>query len=70
MENCKTMGPDNVSMKVQKCLGDNGISWLTKLFNEMMKSKNLPDEWRKSTLLSIYKNKVDIILQITEGLSS
>ena len=39
MENGKTVGPNNVSMKVWKCLGEKGISWLTKLFNMIMKSK-------------------------------
>ena len=34
--------------------------WLTKLFNEILRSKKMSDEWRKSTLVPIYKDKGDI----------
>ncbi|KAL5193749.1 LINE-1 retrotransposable element ORF2 protein [Glycine soja] len=37
-----------------------GLEWLTKLFNEIMRSKRMPEEWRRSTLVPIYKNKGDI----------
>ena len=36
------------------------MTWLTKLFNEILRSKKMPDDWRKSTLVPIYKNKGDI----------
>ena len=41
-------------------MGEEGISWLTKLFNVVLKSKKMPDAWRKSILIPIYKNKGDI----------
>ena len=31
--------------------------WLTKLFNEIMRTKKMSDEWRRNTLIPIYKNK-------------
>ncbi|KAH1210522.1 LINE-1 retrotransposable element ORF2 protein [Glycine max] len=37
-----------------------GLEWLTKLFNEIMRSKRMSEEWRRSTLVPIYKNKGDI----------
>jgi len=46
--------------EVWRCLGENGISWLTKLFDVVLKSKKMPDAWRKSILIPIYKNKGDI----------
>ena len=60
MDNRKAMGPDNIPIEVWKCLGGKGIVWLTKLFNEILKSKRMPGEWRRSTLIPIYKNKGDI----------
>nr|ABN08628.1 RNA-directed DNA polymerase (Reverse transcriptase) [Medicago truncatula] len=60
MSNGKAVGPDNIPIEVWKSLGDRGIVWLTKLFNEIMKTKKMLDEWRRSTLIPIYKNKGDI----------
>ena len=47
-------------LKVWKYLGEKGVLWLTKLFNEILRTKSMPNEWRKSTLIPIYKNKGDI----------
>ncbi|KAL5128533.1 Craniofacial development protein 2 [Glycine soja] len=50
MSNGKAVGPDNIPSEVWKTLGDRGLEWLTKLFNEIMRSKRMPEEWRRSTL--------------------
>ncbi|KAL5176375.1 LINE-1 retrotransposable element ORF2 protein [Glycine soja] len=60
MSNDKAVGPDNIPIEVWKTLGDRGLEWLTELFNEIMRSKRMPEEWRRSTLVPIYKNKGDI----------
>ena len=60
MSNGKAVGPDNIPIEVWKSLGDRGIVWLTNFFNEIMTTKKKPDEWRRSTLIPIYKNKGDI----------
>ena len=60
MDNGKALGPDNIPIEVWKGLGRKGIIWLTKLFNEILRSKRMPEEWRRSTLIPIYKNKGDI----------
>ncbi|RZB91510.1 Carbon catabolite repressor protein 4-like 2 isoform B [Glycine soja] len=60
MSNGKAVGPDNIPIEVWKTLGDRGLEWLTELFNEIMRSKHMPEEWRRSTLVPIYKNKGDI----------
>jgi hypothetical protein len=36
------------------------IVWLTRLFNLIFRSNKMPDEWRWSILLSIFKNKGDV----------
>ena len=59
MENGKSVGQDGIPIEVWKCLGEEGVTWLTKLFNEILWSKKMPDDWRKSTLVPIYKIKGD-----------
>ena len=60
MERNKAVGPDGIPIEIWKCLGDWGIDWLTRLFNRILLTKKMPDEWRKSSLVPIYKNKGDI----------
>jgi len=60
MSSGNAVGPDNIPIEVWKSLGDRGIVWLTNLFNEIMRTKKMSDEWRRSTLIPIYKNKGDI----------
>ena len=57
----KTCGLDDIPIEVWMALGDAGIVWLTKLFNEILKKKHMPDAWRKSILVPIFKNKGDVL---------
>ncbi|KAH1225912.1 Cleavage and polyadenylation specificity factor subunit 2 [Glycine max] len=50
MSNGKAVGADNIPIEVWKTLGDRGLEWLTELFNEIMRSKRMPEEWRRSTV--------------------
>ena len=34
MKNHKAVGSDNIPIEAWKCMGEEGISWLTKLFND------------------------------------
>ena len=49
-----------IPIKVWRCLKDIAIVWLTKLFNHIFRSNKMPDEWKRSILVPIYKNKGDI----------
>ena len=40
----KAMGPDDIRIKVWRCLGDSAIVWLTKLFNLIFQSNKMPEE--------------------------
>ncbi|KAM2399376.1 hypothetical protein ACFXTH_035947 [Malus domestica] len=60
MKHRKTVGPDDIPIEVWKVLGETGITWLTDLFNRILKTKKMPNEWRMSTLVPIYKNKGDV----------
>ncbi|WVZ58983.1 hypothetical protein U9M48_009193 [Paspalum notatum var. saurae] len=60
MKGGKAVGPDAIPIEVWRCLGDIAIVWLTKLFNQILRSNKMSEEWRRSTLVPIYKNKGDI----------
>ncbi|KAM1283242.1 hypothetical protein ACFX2J_026125 [Malus domestica] len=60
MKHRKAIGPDDIPIEVWKVLGETGITWLTDLFNMILKTKKMPNEWRTSTLVPIYKNKGDV----------
>jgi hypothetical protein len=60
MKGGKVMGPDGILIEVWRSLGDVAIVWLTKLFNFILRSNKMSDEWRRSILVSIFKNKGDV----------
>ena len=60
MKEDKAMSPDGITIKVWRCLGDVAIVWLTKMFNNIFRSNKMPEKWRRSILVPIYKNKGDI----------
>ena len=47
-------------MEVWKCLGEIALEFLTKLYNRTMESERMPEEWRDSILIPIFKNKGDV----------
>ena len=60
MKGGTTMGSDGMPIEVWRCLGDRTIVWLTNLFNLIFQSNKLPEEWRRSILVPIFKNKGDV----------
>ncbi|XP_056684315.1 uncharacterized protein [Spinacia oleracea] len=54
------VGPDGIPIEVWRCLGERGVVWLTTLFNKIWGSNKMPLEWRKSTIIPLYKNKGDV----------
>ncbi|KAK9053900.1 hypothetical protein SSX86_024975 [Deinandra increscens subsp. villosa] len=59
MGRAKAVGPDNIPIEVWKCLGEDGFQWLTTLFNTIFRSGRMPDQWRTSVIVPLYKNKGD-----------
>ena len=57
MKNGKAVGPDDIPVKVWKCLGEIALEFLRKLYNRTMESERMPEEWRDSILIPIFKNK-------------
>ena len=57
MKKGKAVGPDELPVKVWKCMGEMGIGFLTRLFNRLLMGERMPEEWRRSVHIPIYKNK-------------
>ena len=55
----KVVGPDELPIEVWKRMGEMGIKFLTRLFNRQLVGERLPEEWRKSVFIPIYKKKGD-----------
>ena len=55
----KAVGPDELPVEVWKCMGKMEIKFLSRLFNRRLIGERMPEEWRRSVLISIYKNKGD-----------
>ena len=60
MSNTKVEGSDQIPVEVWKCLGEEGLKWLAKLFNVIFRTAKMHREWRFSTVIPLYKNKDDI----------
>ncbi|KAK3514499.1 hypothetical protein QTP70_018669 [Hemibagrus guttatus] len=61
MKSGKAVGPDDILVEVWKCLGEAAaVEFLTTLFNRVLESERMPEEWRRSELVLIFKNKGDV----------
>ncbi|KAK3574488.1 hypothetical protein QTP86_008082 [Hemibagrus guttatus] len=60
MKSGKAVGPDDIPVEVWKCLGEAEVEFLTSLFNRVLESERMPEEWRRSVLVPIFKNKGDV----------
>ncbi|KAK3522406.1 hypothetical protein QTP86_009978 [Hemibagrus guttatus] len=60
MKSGKAVGPDDIPVEVWKCLGEAAVEFLTSLFNRILESERMPEEWRRSVLVPIFKNKGDV----------
>ena len=56
----KAVGPDDIPVEAWRCLGEMAVEFLTRLFNTILESERMPEEWRRSVLVPIFKNKGDV----------
>ncbi|GJU19499.1 hypothetical protein Tco_1152841 [Tanacetum coccineum] len=52
----KAVGPNQIPIEAWRCLRYEGVKWLTFLFNKIFSSTKMPDEWRLSEVITVYKN--------------
>ncbi|VDP34696.1 unnamed protein product [Heligmosomoides polygyrus] len=55
----KAAGPDEVPVEAWKVLGDCGVNWQTQFFNKVTIEGKIPDDWRDSIIVPIFKQKGD-----------
>ena len=55
----KAAGPTGVVSEMMKTSGGFGTRWMTDLINNIVKEGCIPDDWRKSILVPVYKGKCD-----------
>ena len=55
----KAAGPSGVVAEMLKASGEAGARWVTDLCNSIVTEEKIPDDWRKSWLISMYKGKGD-----------
>ena len=60
MKSGKALCPDDIPVEVWKCLGEMAVHFLTGLFNRILDSENMLEEWRISVMVPIFKNKGDV----------
>ena len=60
MKKGKAQGPDDIPVEAWIALGNKGVEFLVKFFNRLLQGEKMPDEWRRSVLVPLYKGKGDI----------
>ncbi|VFQ79217.1 unnamed protein product [Cuscuta campestris] len=60
MHSGRALGPDEIPVAFWKHAGCGARVWLTKLFNVILRTARMPDEWRESLLVPLFKGKGDI----------
>ena len=55
MKDGKAPGPDNVQIEFLKLLDDDGIKWLTAVFNHIYDTGSIPLDWLKSEFITLPK---------------
>ena len=61
MKRGKAVGPDDIPIEAWKVLGEAGVDMLLEILTGIMQSETMPEEWRESILIPVFKNKGDIL---------
>jgi len=57
----KAAGPSGVVAEMLKASGSAGEQWVTDICNIFIKDSRIPDDWRRSWIVSVYKGKGDAL---------
>ena len=60
MKKGKAQGPNDITVEAWIALGNKGVEFLVNFFNRLLQREKMPDEWRRSVLVPLYKGKGDI----------
>ena len=57
----KAAGPSGVVVEMLLASGEIGLQWMTDICNAIVREGKIPDDWRKSWIVTIYKGKGDAL---------
>lgn len=57
----KAAGPSEVVIEMLTASGETGLQWVTDICNEVVRNGKIPDDWRKSWIVNVYKGKGDAL---------
>src|SRR5208282_1510200 len=57
----KAAGPTGLVSEMLTASGETGITWLTDLFNAIVKEGRIPAEWKTSRMIIMYKGNRDAL---------
>jgi hypothetical protein len=57
----KAAGPTGLVSDMLTASGETGVSWLTDLFNAIVKEGVIPADWKKRWIIIVYKGKGDAL---------
>ena len=60
MKKEKSVGLGGISAEACKVMGRIAVEWLIEVFRNIIEIEHMPNEWKASTLIPIFKNKGDI----------
>ena len=60
-KNNKAAGPSGAVADMLKAAGGTGIAWVTEICNAVVKEGRIPEDWRKSWMVNVYKGKGDAL---------
>ena len=60
MKHGKAMGPDGIPVEVWKSLGEEEVDMMLDLLQNNFEQEKMPEEWRDSMIVPIFKEKGDI----------
>jgi len=61
MQRHKAPGISGLAAEMIQCTGDNGTQWILDLCNGIVKEGCIPEDWKSSMEVPIYKGKGDAI---------
>ena len=60
MKKEKAQGPDDIPVEAWIALGNKVVEFLVNFFNKLFRGEKMPNEWKKSMFVPLYKGKEDI----------
>ena len=59
MKEGKAAGPSEIVAEMLNAAGKSGVAWITDICNLIIKDGTIPEDWKKSWIVSLYNRKGD-----------